>query len=172
MASTTSNEMNIALATDHAGFEKLKQLQDYLEDMGHECHNFGPSTRKPDDDYPDFVIPAAKAVASGTCQAGIIMGGSGEGEAMAANRVKGVRCALFYGPAVPRNVVDADGRTSHNPYEIVKLSRQHNDANMLSLAARFLSLEDMKQVAKLWLDTAFSNEPRHQRRISKLDGVA
>ena len=163
--------MIIALATDHAGFEQLKELQLYLESAGHVCKNFGPTSLVPDDDYPDFVVPAAKAVASGECQMGIILGGSGQGEAMAANRVKAVRCAVFYGPAVPRKVVDIAGRTSHDPYEIVRLSRTHNDANMLSLAARFVSLEDMKQVIKLWLDTPFSGEERHKRRIAKLDGA-
>lgn len=161
--------MKIALATDHAGFEQLKELRLYLESTGHECLNFGPNTFKPDDDYPDFILPAAKAVAEGQCQLGIIMGGSGQGEAMAANRVRGVRCAVFYGPAVPRKVVDATGRTSHDPLEILKLSRQHNDANMLSLAARFLTLADMKQAIEVWLASDFSQDERHQRRINKLE---
>jgi ribose 5-phosphate isomerase B len=161
--------MTIALATDHAGLQQLKELKEYLEDLGHSCLDFGPSSLKPDDDYPDFIFPAARAVASGECQLGIILGGSGEGEAMAANRIKGVRCSVFYGPAVPRKVVDVSGRVSHDPYEIVRLSRQHNDANMLSLAARFVSLQDMKQVIRLWLETQFSGEERHKRRNSKLD---
>lgn len=161
--------MIIALASDHAGFEQLKQLQDFLESMGHKCHNFGPVALTPDDDYPDFIFPAAKAVASGGCERGIILGGSGQGEAMAANRIKRVRCAVFYGPAVPRKVVDADGRTSHDPYEIVKLSRKHNDSNMLSLAGWFVSVVDMKEVIKLWLETPFENDHRHKRRIDKLD---
>lgn len=162
--------MNIAISSDHTGYEQLKELRFYLESLGHSCTNFGPKTFNPDDDYPDFVMPAAKAVAGGSCEKGIIIGGSGQGEAMAANRVPGVRCALFYGPAVPRKVVDAEGHTSHDPYAIIKLSRQHNDANMLSLAARFESLEDLKKVVKLWLETPFSAEPRHKRRIEKIDG--
>lgn len=161
--------MKIALATDHAGLEQLKELQAYLEDLGYACQNFGPTTLKPGDDYPDFIFPAAKAVASGEFEKGVVIGGSGQGEAMAANRVTGVRCAVFYGPAVPRKVVDASGRVSHDPYEIVRLSREHNDANMLSLAARFVSLQDIKLVVKMWLDTDFSNEERHSRRITKLD---
>lgn len=161
--------MKIALATDHAGFEQMQQLQAYLESLGHSCHNFGPQKLNMDDDYPDFIRPAAEAVAGGEYEKGIIMGGSGQGEAIAANRVKGIRCAVFYGPAVPRKVVDAGGRTSHDPYEIIKLSRQHNDANILSLAARFLTLEDMKNVVKLWLDTPFEGDERHRRRIGKLD---
>jgi len=163
------SKMIIALATDHAGFTQAAELEEYLKSLGYGCRSFGPKTLDPQDDYPDFIKPAAKAVASGECQKGIILGGSGQGEAMAANRVHGVRCAVFYGPAVPRRVVDAEGRTSHDPYEIVRLSRQHNDANMLSLAARFVSFKDMKQVIKLWLDTPFSDESRHQRRIKELD---
>lgn len=163
--------MKVTLATDHAGFEQSKELASYLESLGHEVKNFGPKTLNPSDDYPDFIIPAARAVAAGEYERGIVLGGSGQGEAMAANKIKGVRCAVFYGPAVPRKVVDATGRTSHDPYEIVRLSRQHNDANMLSIAARFVTVADMKQVVKLWLDTTFSNEDRHQRRIGKIDGL-
>lgn len=161
--------MIIALSTDHAGLEQLRQLKDFLEDHGYECRDFGPTTLRPDDDYPDFIFPAARAVASGECDRGIIMGGSGQGEAIAANRVKGVRCAVFYGPAVAKRPVDAEGDISHDPYEIIKLERRHNDANMLSLAARFLNLAEMEQAVELWLETDFSNEERHARRIRKLD---
>jgi ribose 5-phosphate isomerase B len=160
--------MKIALACDHTGIEQLSELQDYLEELGYSCRSFGPASINPSDDYPDFIVPAAKAVAAGECDKGIIIGGSGQGEAMAANRVAGVRCALFYGPAVPKKVVDATGRVSHNPLEIIKLSREHNDANMLSLAARFVNLADMKHVVRLWLETDFSEDERHRRRIEKL----
>lgn len=162
--------MNLALATDHTGFEQLKELEAYLESLGHQCHNFGPFKLDISDDYPDYVQAAAIAVGEGRCERGIVLGGTGQGEAMAANRIQGVRCAVFYGPATPRKVVDVAGRTSHDIYEIVRLSREHNDANMLSLAARFVALKDMKHVVKLWLDTPFSDEPRHSRRIAKLDG--
>lgn len=162
--------MKIALASDHAGFEQSHEIEAYLRGLGHEVQNFGPRSLKPDDDYPDFVLPAAQSVAAGQCQRGIILGGSGQGEAMAANRIRGVRCAVFYGPAAPRRVVDAEGRTSHDPYEIVRLSRAHNDANVLSLAARFVSLGDMKDVIKLWLETPFLGDARHARRIARLDG--
>ena len=161
--------MIIALASDHAGYEQLKDLVEYLESLGHEVRGFGPQSLNPSDDYPDFIIPAAKAVASGECDRGIVLGGDGEGETMAANKIKGVRCAVFYGPAVPRAVVDAKGRVSHDPYEIVKLSRLHNDANVLSLATRFVALSDMKHVIKLWLGTPFSKEERHVRRIDKIN---
>jgi ribose 5-phosphate isomerase B len=162
--------MKIALATDHAGFEQLKELQSYLESLGHECWNFGPKEFVSDDDYPDFIRPAAEKVSNGECERGIILGGSGQGEAMVANRVTGVRCAVFYGPAVPLRIIDADGQESRDPYAIVRLSREHNNANVLSLAARFVSLEDMKNVIKIWLETDFSGNERHQRRIKKIDG--
>jgi ribose 5-phosphate isomerase B len=161
--------MKIALATDHAGFEQTKDLKKYLESLGHSCVDFGPETLNISDDYPDFIFKAAEAVANGDCERGVIMGSSGQGEAMAANRFKGVRCALFYGPAVVGRIIDVNGRVSSSPYEIVKLSREHNNANMLSLAARFVGLKDIKLVVKLWLETPFSEEPRHVRRLDKLD---
>lgn len=164
--------MKIALATDHTGFEQLKDLEIYLESLGHTCENFGPTTLNINDDYPDFIFKAAQAVASGNFERGVILGGSGEGEAIAANRLKGIRCAVFYGPAVVGRIIDANGRVSSSPYEIVKLSREHNNSNMISLAARFVSLMDMKQVIKLWLDTPFTEQPRHVRRIDKLDRLA
>ncbi len=163
--------MKIALATDHTGFEQLKDLKEYLEELGHICQDFGPTSLNINDDYPDFIFEAAKAVSQGSSERGIILGGSGQGEAMAANRLKGVRCAVFYGPAVIGRIIDVNGRVSSSPYEIVKLSREHNNANMLSLASRFVPMMDMKQVLKLWLDTSFSEQPRHVRRIDKLDSL-
>jgi ribose 5-phosphate isomerase B len=161
--------MKIAVSTDHAGYEALKQLVEFLRGLGHEVVDYGPTGLDMDDDYPDFIFPAARAVASGECQKGIILGGSGSGEAMAANRVPGVRCALFYGPVLAKEAVDAEGHTSDDPYEIVKLSRQHNDANMLSLSGRFLTLEEMHTAIQTWLDTPFTGLDRHSRRIQKLD---
>jgi ribose 5-phosphate isomerase B len=137
--------------------------------MGHECVDFGPKTFDSADDYPDLIFPAAQAVADGNCDVGIIMGGSGQGEAMAANRVKGIRCAVFYGPVLAKVAIDAEGNTSDDPYEIIKLSRQHNNANVLSLSARFLSMQEMKQAIKIWLETPITDAQRHLRRIAKLD---
>ena len=161
--------MKIALATDHGGYEQLKELKNYLESLGHSCQDFGPTRYNPEDDYPDFITPAAKAVASGDCDLGVVLGRSGQGEAMAANRIKKVRCAVYYGPAVAKSAVDASGEVSPDPYEIVKTSRKHNDANMLSLAASYVSLEEMKNVIKVWLETPFSSAERHTRRHQKLD---
>lgn len=165
--------MKIAVTTDHTGLDyggAFNELKTFLESLGHEPVDFGPKTLDTADDYPDFMFPAAKAVASGECEVGIIMGGSGQGEAMAANRIKGVRCTVFYGLATAKTAVDAEGNKSEDPYEILKLSRQHNHANMLSLSARFLSLDEMKQAVKTWLETPFSDEERHARRVKKLDG--
>lgn len=163
--------MKIAVTTDHAGFEPIQQLKTYLQELGHEVVDYGPQGFDADDDYPDFMFPAAKSVAAGECEVGVIMGGSGQGEAMAANRVKGIRCTLFYGQALAKQPIDAEGNMSDDPYEILRLSRQHNQANMLSLSARFLSLEEMKQAIQIWLDTPWSDEPRHARRVQKLDEV-
>lgn len=163
--------MKIALATDHAGFEQLRVLQAYLESQGHQCVNYGPTAFAADDDYPDFIFPAARALISGDCEKAIIMGGSGQGEAMAANRIKGVRAAVYYGPATPQGAIDASGGAASDEFEILRLSRQHNDANVLSLAARFLSQPQIEQAVTLWLGTPFSGEERHSRRIEKLDNL-
>ncbi len=164
--------MKIALSTDHAGFEQLKELQKFLEELGYQCKYLGPKTFNAHDDFPDYILPAARAVAKGECERGIIMGGSGQGEAMVANRLTGVRCAVYYGPAVPRRAIDAAGHHSHDPFSIVRLSRAHNDANMLSLAARFLNLEEMKGAARVWLETDFDGNPDHARRLREMDEAA
>lgn len=164
--------MKIAVTTDHAGYVALQKLKEYIAFRGHQVMDYGPTSLDPDDDYPDYMFPAARAVASGECEAAIILGGSGQGEAMAANRVKGVRCALFYGPVTAKAAIDAEGHTSDDPYEILRLSRQHNHANVLSLSGRFLSLDEMKQAVMIWLDTPYSEAERHVRRVRKLDEMA
>ena len=163
--------MRIALSTDHAGYESVKRLQAYLESLGHECVYFGPAKLDSADDYPDFIAPAARAVASGDCERGIIYGGSGQGEAMVANRVPGVRCAVYYGPAIAVGPIDANGTEAQDNYEILRLSRRHNDANILSLGARFLAWKDIESAVTTWLKTEFSGDERHVRRISKIDSV-
>lgn len=147
--------MKIALAADHAGFELKESLKEFLEADGHEVIDFGAETEDPGDDYPDFVVPAAQAVAAGDVDKGIIIGGSGQAEAMAANRIKGVRAAVFYG----------------GDEEILPLSREHNDANILSLGARFIDEDLAKEMAMLWLATEFSGDERHVRRIAKIDDL-
>ncbi len=144
--------MRIYLASDHAGFELKEALIPFLRERGHEVEDVGPTTFDPADDYPDYVLPMAAKVAQNKGSFGIGIGGSGQGEAMVANRVKGARAAVYYG----------------GKEEIIKLSREHNDANILSIGARFVSSEEAKKVVELWLGTPFSNEERHTRRLSKL----
>jgi ribose 5-phosphate isomerase B len=141
--------MKIAIASDHAGFEYKEKIKEHLLGRGHEIKDFGTDT--PDAcDYPDFIGPAAKAVAAGEFERGIVLGGSGNGEAMVANKVRGIRCALCW-----------DERSA-------KLSRQHNDANMLSLGQRMISPEEALEIVEVWLNTGFEGG-RHQRRIDKIE---
>ena len=144
--------MKIHLATDHAGLDLKNSIKDHLIDNGHDVTDHGAYEYDALDDYPDFIFPCARAVASDPSSRGIILGVSGQGEAMAANRIKGVRAAVFY----------------NGPNEIVKLSREHNNANILSLGARFMSEEEIHDIIKLWFDEPFEGG-RHQRRIEKLD---
>ena len=144
--------MKIHLATDHAGLELKEKVKLYLSDLNYEVIDHGAYEYDALDDYPDFIFPCANAVSNDHKSKGIILGGSGQGEAMAANRVKGVRAAVFY----------------NGPDEIIKLSRQHNNANILSLGARFMSEEEMYKIIEVWLSTDFESG-RHQRRIEKLD---
>jgi len=141
----------IILATDHAGFKLKEEIKKYLTEKGMEVEDMGTHTLNPKDDYPDFIIPAAKKVAKDQSR-GIIFGASGQGEAIAANKVKGIRAALYYG----KNI------------DIVKLSRTHNNTNILSLGAKFLSKEEAIKAVETWINTDFSNEERHIRRIKKI----
>ena len=141
--------MRIAIASDHAGYRYKKMLAGYLAERGHEIVDFGTQSEEPVD-YPDFVRPVAEAVARGECERGIVLGGSGNGEAMAANRVPGVRCALCWNE------------------ETARLARAHNDANVISLAQRLLTEEQVRRIVDAWLSTEFEGG-RHLRRIAKLD---
>ena len=143
----------IYLGTDHAGFELKEEIKKFLVDLGLDVEDKGAMVLDPSDDYPDFVRPVAEAVANDAERSrGIILGGSGQGEAIVANRAKGIRAAVYYG----------------GPLDIVKLSRQHNDSNILSLGARFLTKEEALEAVKLFLETPFEGG-RHQRRIDKID---
>ena len=144
--------MKVHLATDHAGLELKDKIKLYLIELGHEVIDHGAYEFDALDDYPDFIFPCAKAVAEEQESRGIILGGSGQGEAMAANRIKGIRAAVFY----------------NGPEEIIKLSRQHNNANILSLGARFMTEQEIYRIIKIWFGEDFEGG-RHQRRIEKLD---
>lgn len=143
--------MKIYLGTDHAGFGHKEAVKKYLLEKDYEVEDLGAHTLDLEDDYPDYITLVAECVAKELESRGIVFGGSGQGEAMCANRVKGVRAALYYG-----------GTT-----DFISLSREHNDANILSLGARFLSEEETLQAVDIFLETPFSNEPRHIRRIEK-----
>jgi ribose 5-phosphate isomerase B len=153
--------MKILIASDHAGFELKNKLKDFLVTLGYEIKDFGAYELNEDDDYPDFVKPLALEISDNPELLGIIIGGSGQGEAICANRFKNVRAVVFNGQYKP-----LDGREV--PKEII-LSKEHNNANILSLGSRFLSLDDAKEAVSLWLKTSFSNDERHIRRLNKID---
>jgi len=157
--------MRIAIAADHAGFELKEKIKVFLENLGHEVTDLGAYELDKDDDYPDFVFPVAWAIADGTAERGIVIGGSGHGEAMAANRVKGVRAAVYYGEVKANGLPGKVGEVK----DIVTLSREDNDSNVLSIAGAFVGEEDAKQAIQKWLEVEFLGEERHRRRIAKLD---
>lgn len=146
--------MTIYFATDHAGFELKEVLITYVRSLGYETKDCGAYAYDADDDYPSFIKTASQAVSEDPLnRRAIILGGSGQGEAMTANRFPGVRATVYYG----------------GPTEIIRLSREHNDANILSLGARFLHTEDAQTAVALWLTTAFTGEARHVRRIAAIE---
>ncbi len=158
----------IFIVSDHTGFLLKATLTDYVREvLNREIEDLGAHELAPADDYPDFVTPCAMRVAGEPHSLGIIIGGSGQGEAMCANRVKGVRAALFYGQAQATGPIDALGAPALDGYDIVRLSREHNDANVLSIAARFVSPDDAKEALRIFIETPFSGEERHARRIKK-----
>ncbi len=160
--------MKVHIATDHAGFELKEKVKQFLKDKGYEVEDSGAFTFDKNDDYPDYISKAAKKVSEDTQSRGIIFGSSGQGEAIVANKFANVRCVLYYGQAVPIKSADISGRESHDPYEMIRLTREHNNANMLSIGASFVSLEEACHIIKLWLDTPFPSEERHTRRINKI----
>jgi ribose 5-phosphate isomerase B len=143
--------MKISLGSDHAGFRYKEKVKELLGTLGHEVTDCGTFDEKPVD-YPLFIRPAAEAVARGECERGIVFGGSGNGEAMAANKVKGVRCALCWNE------------------ESARLARQHNDSNVLSMGERMIPLELALQIVRIWLETPFEGG-RHQPRVEQLNAM-
>jgi ribose 5-phosphate isomerase B len=141
--------MKIALGSDHAGYRYKEKIKELLPSLGHEPVDFGTDSAEPVD-YPKFIRPAAEAVARGECDRGIVLGGSGNGEAIAANKIRGVRCALCWNE------------------ETARLSRQHNDANVLSLGERMITEEMALQIVRVWLTTDFEGG-RHSNRIAQLE---
>lgn len=149
--------MKIYIGTDHAGFELKEELKMFLESLGCEVEDKGAFEFNKEDDYPDFIFPVVKSVAEDIAgdldSRGIVIGGSGQGEAIVANKVKSIRAAVVY-----------------DEYS-AKMSREHNDANIISLGTRTLNISKAKDLVKLWLETPFSNEERHKRRIEKIKAI-
>jgi ribose 5-phosphate isomerase B len=141
--------LKISIGSDHAGFEYKEKIKVLLSSLGHEVHDFGTTSTEPVD-YPLFIRPAAQAVASGECERGIVLGGSGNGEAMVANKVRGVRCALCWS------------------LETARLGRAHNDANVLSIGQRMIPEDLALEIVKVWLVTPFDGG-RHARRIAEIE---
>jgi ribose 5-phosphate isomerase B len=141
--------MKIAIGSDHAGFRYKEKIKEFLQEKGHEVNDFGTFSEEPVD-YPLFIRPVAEAVARGEYERGIVLGGSGNGEAMAANRIKKVRCALCWNE------------------ELARLARQHNDSNVLSLGERVTPENTVLEIVRVWLETPFEGG-RHVRRIELLD---
>ena len=157
-----NHKPNIYIGADHAGFDLKEELIPFIKTLGYEVVDCGAYKYEKEDDYPDYVSPVAKAVAlNPEHNCGIVLGGSGQGEAIIANRYPNVRAIVFYGNP---------GLFSKN--EIIKLGREHNDSNILSLGARFLKTKEAKNAVKLWLSINFSNEERHIRRIKKIEKIS
>jgi ribose 5-phosphate isomerase B len=153
--------MKIYFASDHAGFDLKSELLAFVRDelrLG--VRDCGAFENDPDDDYPPIIAAAARAVsddvANGIQSRAVILGGSGTGESIVADKFRGVRAAVYYGGTL----------------DIVRLSREHNDANILSLGARFISFDEAKIAVRLWLSTPFSHDERHVRRIAQIEAVA
>lgn len=155
--------MKILFASDHAGFELKNTLLKYARSLGYKTEDMGSYEFDEEDDYPDYIAPLARRIAEGDSASapsepplfGVILGGSGQGEAICANKFPSVRASVFYGGNL----------------EIIRLSRAHNDSNILSFGARFLSEEEAKKALKLWLETHFSEDERHERRLKKLEDL-
>lgn len=174
----------IYLGADHRGYELKEKIKQWLSDWGYQFEDCGAFNYNQDDDYPDFVSRVAEKVSQDPENSrAIVLGGSGQGEAMVANRYRGVRAAVFYGPPFQiksmswrkwlllgsggMGVFQADEFAVFQ--KLIKLSREHNNANILSLGASFLETRAVKNTIRLWLETPFSDEERHQRRIKKID---
>lgn len=164
--------MKVYLATDHAGFELKEKIKAFLLAKNFAVQDCGALSFDKNDDYPDFIAKAAQQVSENPENSiGIIFGSSGQAEMMVANKFKNVRCALFYTIVVPVGAVDVTGRKSDDPYEMIRLTREHNNANMLSLAARLLTEEEAKKAVELFLTTVFPKDERHIRRIDKIKEI-
>jgi ribose 5-phosphate isomerase B len=158
----------IYFAADHAGLALKVVLMESVRAFGYEVEDMGAFDLDLEDDYPDFIMPCVQKVVTEPDALAIVIGGSGQGEAMCANRILGVRAAVFYGKMnVITDLKDNEGGYSEDGFDIVRFSRRHNDANVLSLGARFISDADAIKATRVFLETSFSGALRHMRRIAK-----
>ena len=148
---------NIFIAADHAGFALKNALIEHIRTLGYEIEDMGAHTLDPEDDYPDVMTLLARKVAASPDTRGIVVGGSGQGEAMCCNRIPGVRAAVFYGPMRVTSALDIEGGHSEDGYDAVRLPRRHNDANVLSIGARFVSGNEADEAVRIFLETPFSS---------------
>jgi ribose 5-phosphate isomerase B len=162
--------MRVYLASDHGGFELKEVLVKFVREIGYDAYDCGAFTNDPADDYPSIIAIAAQRLSvdslEGEDSRAIVVGASGQGEAIVANRFKGVRCATYYGAAGEQK--DLSGKT----LDMISSTREHNNANALSLGARFLSEDDAKKAVERWLKTEFPGDERHARRIKQIDGLS
>jgi len=156
--------MRVYFAADHGGFTLKGVLVPFVESLGHEVVDVGAHALDMNDDYPVFIMDAARKVAADPGSRGVVIGGSGQGEAFAANRIKGIRAVVYYGEPA-RTQTDAEGKE----LDMLSSTRNHNDANVLSLAGRFLSEDEAKAAVEKWLGIPFSGSERHERRHRMLD---
>lgn len=163
--------MKIYLATDHAGFALKEVIKEYLLGQQHDVEDLGAASFDKSDDFPDFISRAGEKISANPFDKAIIFGGTGQAEMMLANKYLNVRAALFYGPKLLTHEADATGRVSTDPYEIVKLTRLHNDANILSIGARLVSDEEAVEAVRIFLTTDFSEDERHKRRLQKIADI-
>jgi ribose 5-phosphate isomerase B len=160
--------MKVYLAADHGGFELKNSLLEFVKDLGYELEDCGAFHFDMQDDYPVFIQKAARAVAEDPLsRRAIVIGGSGQGEAFAANKIKGIRAVVYYGEPA-RKQLDADGKE----IDMITSTRDHNDSNVLSLGGRFITIDEAKMAIKKWLATPFSGAERHARRHRMLEETA
>lgn len=147
--------MNIYIGSDHAGYDLKIIIKKYLEELGYNIIDKGAYNLDNNDDYPNFIIPVAIEVAKDIGSLGIILGGSGQGEQISANKIDGIRAIEYYGGNI----------------DIVKLGKEHNNANILSLGARFIDQKEAQEAVKIFLETKFNGEERHERRIEEIKRI-
>ena len=170
----TGTKRKVLIASDHAGFELKAILTAHIKSLGYDVEDMGAKTLDPEDDYPVILTPVAMRVATEPEKyTAIVLGGSGNGEAMLCNRFPSVRTAVYYGGGyIEKNdEVGAGKSENRSSLDIVRLAREHNDANILSLGARFVTDDEAKAAVEIFLETPFSGDERHARRIREIDTI-